>query len=87
MAEIYHFRSNAMSAVVKSLEHALDLARSNRLAGFAVMYMDAEHSLYECLEAQDAISAVTLLGQGALMIEDLRTLTREFRNIETEETR
>lgn len=73
-----------MSTVIRSLEHALGLARKGELAGLAMCYLDSEHSLYECLEGRDAISAVTLLGQGTLMIEDLRRLTRDHRDRERE---
>lgn len=69
-----------MTTVIRSLEHALELARGGELAGLAMCYLDSEHSLYECLEGKDALSAVTLLGQGTLMIEDLRGLTRELRD-------
>lgn len=82
MAAVIQFPNPAMATVIKSLEHALALAREGRLSGLALTYMNSEYGLYECLEAKDAISAVTLLGQGALMIEDLRTLTRDFRNAE-----
>ena len=73
-----------MSAVIRSLEHALELARRNELRGLAISYMNEKGALYECLEAQDSFSAVALLGQGALMNEDLRALTREMRKAEKE---
>jgi hypothetical protein len=71
-----------MTTVIRSLEHALDLARRGELVGMSLAYMNSEHGIYQCLEAKDAISAVTLLGQGAMMIEDLRGLTRDLRNSE-----
>lgn len=82
MSSVIQFPNPVMLAVIRSLEHALELARRNELAGLAISYMNTNRALYECLEAQDAFSAAVVLGQANLMMEDLRQLTRDLRDSE-----
>lgn len=81
MAAIIDFphQNQAMAAVIQSLEDALALAKKGELSGIALTFVSSRQHIHECVEAADAESAVMLLGQASMVVDDLRKLTRNFR--------